>query len=121
MEAVMRIVRADVLEPFMKLPESMRHGQVRVFITPFEDGHEVSETKPRINREILRKFADPARHEEFIAGLRKKQAEGVQFDFDVQKLIDGTETDEDRQKRFRSEKGAWAKAVAKKYEGKNEG
>jgi hypothetical protein len=104
MEAVMQIIKADLLMPFMKIPESMRHSRVRVFITSLEDEEEEKAANPKINKAVWEKFADPARHEEFITDLREKQARGIHFDFDVQKLIDGTETEEDRQKRFRAEK-----------------
>ena len=47
----------------------------------------------------------------FVEHLKKQVAEGKSFDFDVQKLIDGTETEEDMQVRYRLEKQVWGNAV----------
>ncbi|MCL1992966.1 MAG: DUF104 domain-containing protein [Spirochaetes bacterium] len=40
----------------------------------------------------------------FVEHLKKQVAEGQSFDFDVQKVVDGTETEEDMQARYRLEK-----------------
>ena len=64
--------------------------------------------------ERLSNFRKKYNRETFIEHLKKKTEEGHSFDFDVQKLIDGSETDDDVQIRYRLEKQAWGKAIETK-------
>ena len=47
----------------------------------------------------------------FVEQLKKQAADGCRFEFDVHKVISGTETEEDMQVRYRLEKQAWGNAV----------
>jgi hypothetical protein len=54
--------------------------------------------------EKIRQFRKKYNHDVFINGLKEQAAKGQSFGFDVQKVIDGTETEEDAQARYRLEK-----------------
>ena len=69
------------------------------------------ETMPETITEKTDNFRRKYNREAFVDHLKKQVAEGQTFDFDVQKLIEGTETDEDIQIRYRLEKQAWGNAV----------
>ena len=47
----------------------------------------------------------------FVEQLKRQAAQGHRFEFDVQKVIDGTETEEDMQERYRLEKQVWGNAI----------
>jgi len=121
MEALVRVMDAGDLPPVFDIPAEMRRERVRVVVTPVEEAGakplkwlEEAEIPPGVNKEILLKFQAAARAGVFKEHLRKKLAEGFTFDFDAQKIIDGTETEEDRQRRYRMEKRAWVEAVAER-------
>jgi hypothetical protein len=107
MAAMTAIVEADRLSSRFEFPEDMRHSQVEVTVRPVEV------TNPQINIELLNKFRTNAGFH-FKEHLRQKLAEGHQFNFDAQKVIDGTETEEEMQARFRAEKRVWAEVVAER-------
>jgi hypothetical protein len=107
MAIIENLVYTNRLSAIFRIPDEMRHGRVEVTIRPIE------ETKPKVNMEILNKFRNNAGRE-FKEHLRQKLAEGVKFDFDAEKVINGTETEEEMQARFRSEKNAWAEDVAER-------
>jgi hypothetical protein len=116
MEAIVQTMNADNLAPIMQVPKAMRHKIVQVIVLEAvlrqpedEDGAESS--KPKVNQEMMKKFLDPQRHEEFVQHLKSKVAAGVCFDFDAQKIIDGTMTDADVQEYGKSLKQGWTKAV----------
>jgi transcription elongation factor len=69
------------------------------------------ETKPETTAEKVENFRRKYNHGTFVEHLKKLVAEGHSFDFDVQKVIDGTETEADMQIRYRLEKQAWGNAV----------
>ena len=54
--------------------------------------------------------------ETFVEHLEKQAEEGHSFGFDVQKIIDGTESEEEMQTRHRLEKQAWGNAVYEKIQ-----
>ncbi|GHT82448.1 hypothetical protein FACS1894137_01360 [Spirochaetia bacterium] len=110
MTVMTEIIDADRLSSIFEIPEEMRHRRVEVTIRPFPVSSE--KTKPKVNMELLNKFRNAGF--DFKEHLRQKLAEGYQFDFDAQKVIDGTETEEEMQARFRSEKNAWADDVAER-------
>jgi hypothetical protein len=97
MGTMTEVIDADRLSSIFRIPDEMRHGRVEVTIRPIE------ETKPKVNMEILNKFRNNAGRE-FKEHLRQKLDEGVKFDFDAEKVINGTETEEEMQARFRMEK-----------------
>jgi hypothetical protein len=108
MEAITQVMDADRLTSLFDIPDEMRYGQVEITIRALP-----KENKSRVNMELFNKFCNSAGFD-FKEHLQKKLAEGFQFDFDAQKVIDGTETEEEMQARFRSEKNAWADAVAER-------
>jgi len=69
------------------------------------------EAKPETTAEKVDNFRKKYNRGTFVENLKKQVAEGQSFDFDVQKLIDGNETEEDMQVRYRLEKQAWGNAV----------
>jgi hypothetical protein len=109
MAAMTAIVEAERLSSIFEIPEEMRHSRVEVTIRPFPVYQE--EAKPKVNMEALERFRTGFNFKEH---LKQKLAEGVQFDFDAQKIIDGTETEEEMQARFRAEKNTWAEVVAER-------
>ena len=81
----------------------------RVVVTIEEEKY--IETKPETTAEKVEKFRRKYNRETFVEHLKKQVAEGLSFDFDVQKVIDGTETEEDMQIRYRLEKQVWGNAI----------
>jgi hypothetical protein len=96
MEAITQVVDADILTSIFNIPDEMRYGQVEITIRSIP-----KENKPKVNMEALERFNKGFNLKDH---LRQKLAEGYQFDFDAQKIIDGTETEEEMQARFKSEK-----------------
>jgi hypothetical protein len=100
----------------------MRNEQVQVIILPLQNGKTSEKPEADIEpslyapddtvAERIRKFQEKHSHESFIEHLKQKQAEGVKCNFDVRKVIDGTETEEEIQERYRILKRAWANDVA---------
>jgi hypothetical protein len=111
METVVQILEAEKLVPVMYIPSEMRHSRLEVTIRPVEQA--VSETPPPagINRELMQKFLKAAESGEAKERLRKRLVEGVQFDFDAEKLINGTMTEADWQNLYVLQKQAWPKAA----------
>jgi len=54
-----------------------------------------------INKEIMRKFRKAAESGEAVKHLKDKLFKGARFDFDVDKLLNGTMTDDDWQNLYR--------------------
>jgi hypothetical protein len=109
MAAMTAIVEAERLSSIFEIPEEMRHRQVEVTMQPIEE----IKPSPKVNMELLNKFRNNAGFD-FKEHLRQRLAEGYKFDFDAQKVIDGTETEEEIQDRFRAEKKVWAKDVSER-------
>ena len=61
--------------------------------------------------EKIAQFRKKYNRETFIEHLKEQVANGRTFCFDVQKVIDGTETEEEVQERYRLEKQAWGKTI----------
>jgi hypothetical protein len=59
----------------------------------------------------MQKFLKAAESGEAKERLKKRLAEGVHFDFDTGKLINGTMTEEDWQNLYALQKQAWPKAA----------
>jgi len=64
--------------------------------------------------EKIAQFRKKHNRETFVAHLKEQVAKGRTFEFDVQKVINGTETEEEEQARYRQEKQVWGKTVANK-------
>ena len=81
----------------------------RVVVTIEEEKYVV--TKSETVAEKVENFRRKYNRGTFIEQLKKQVAEGHSFEFDVQKVIDGNETEEDIQIRYRLEKQAWGNTV----------
>ncbi|MDR3338375.1 MAG: hypothetical protein LBT16_14360 [Treponema sp.] len=98
MEALVKIMEAEELVPIFDIPSEMRNSRVEVTIRPME------QEKRKTTAEKIKEFREKYTHEAFIEHLKQKVSEGFQFSFDVQKVIDGTETEEEREARYKSHK-----------------
>jgi hypothetical protein len=115
MEAVVQILEAEELAPVMYIPSEMRHTRLEVTLRPAGEAAAV-EPGPtaHTNREIMQKFLKAAESGEAKEHLKRKLAEGAQFDFDAEKLISGTMTEDDWQDLYTLQKQAWPQAAAEK-------
>ncbi|MDR0551348.1 MAG: hypothetical protein LBG72_04950 [Spirochaetaceae bacterium] len=111
MQALVKIMEAEKLFPIFDIPVAMRNRRLEVTIRPADEEKQTAAT----TIDKIRKFREKHTHEAFVEHLKKKLAEGVKFDFDAQKIIDGTETEEDIQERYKIMKGAWAEAAVEKF------
>jgi predicted peroxiredoxin len=115
MEAVKQIVDAVRISSIIDLPDEMMEGQVEVIVLPIHSFNSevrgLKEEKENTTSERIRKFREKHNYKTFVDHLKKCVAQGVKFDFDVQKLIDGTETLEEKQARYKSEKQTWSKII----------
>ncbi|MDR0877201.1 MAG: hypothetical protein LBN21_04050 [Treponema sp.] len=107
MEAVVQVMEAEVLIPLMEIPPAMLHKRVEVTVRPVENSGQPEENIA----EKIAKFRIKYQGETLREYVKQKSAEGIVFDFDAQKVIDGAETDEDRQYRYRLGKQAWAQHI----------
>lgn len=112
MEAIVQIMDAEKLLPVMDIPENLLNNKVQVVIIPFPEYQEKSEeTERRITLKKIEEFRKKYNRETFTEHLKKKLEEGVVFEFDAHKIIDGTETEDEKQQRYRMEKRAWSDSV----------
>ena len=63
--------------------------------------------------ERSKQFRKKYNREVFIDHLKEQVANGQSFGFDVQKVISGTETEEEVQARYRLEKQIWGNTIVK--------
>jgi hypothetical protein len=121
MQAVKQIINAEKLESIIDIPDGMKHRQVEVIVLPlmqFSDEMRDSENqKTETTLDRIARFRKKHNHETFIEHLRQKLAEGFKFDFDAEKVINGTETEEEKQNRYQMEKRTWQDTVAKETSG----
>jgi hypothetical protein len=83
---------------------------VEVTIKPIE------KTSRGTPAERIEQFRKKYSREFFIEQLKEQAAKGQSFDFDVRKVIDGTETEKETQARYRLEKQTWGNAVGRKFD-----
>jgi uncharacterized protein (DUF1684 family) len=113
MQAVKQIIDAEKLKSIIDIPDGMRHRQVEVIVLPLDMGPLVNQ-KTETTLERIARFREKHNHETFIGHLKRKLAEGFQFDFDAEKIINGTETEKEKQQRYRMEKQVWQDIIAEK-------
>ena len=119
MEAIIQEVEVERLFPIfdiLSVPKDTRdiwNGRVEVTIKPVEKQAKVT------TAERIAQFRQKYNRETFVAHLKEQVAKGRTFEFDVQKVIDGTETEEEEQARYRLEKQTWGKAIGDKIGGDN--
>jgi len=117
MEAIVQEIDVERILPFfdiLSVPKDTRdiwNGRVQVTIKPIEKKSTLT------TAEKIAQFRKKHNRETFVEHLKEQVAKGRTFDFDVQKVIDGTETEEDKQARYRMEKQVWGKTVENKTGG----
>ena len=114
MEAIVQEIEVERLFSFfdiLSVPKAARdgwNGRVEVTIKPIE------KTSQLTTAERIAQFRKKHNRDTFVEHLKEQVAKGRTFDFDVQKVINGTETEEEEQARYRQEKQAWNKTVTDK-------
>ena len=98
MEAIIQEIEVEKLLPIFDIPREIWNSRVEVTIKPIEN------TSRETSAERIEQFRKKYNHEGFIDHLKQQAAKGHSFGFDVQKVIDGTETEEETQARYRLEK-----------------
>ena len=98
MEAITQVMDVEELTSIFNIPEKMRNRRVEVTIRPIEK-ETCQSTAERIEQ-----FRKKYNRETFVEHLKKQLSEGHSFDFDVLKVINGTETEEEKQVRYSLEK-----------------
>ena len=105
MEAIIQEIEVEKLLPIFDIPKEIWNSRVEVTIKPIEN------TPRGTTMERIEQFRRKYNRDVFVAHLKEQIAKGHSFDFDVQKVIDGTETEEEAQARYRLEKQTWGKAI----------
>jgi len=101
MEAIVQEIEVEKLLPLFNIPKEIWNSRVEVTIKPIEKSF--SDTTTQRIRQYRKKY----NRDVFIDCLKEQAANGHSFGFDVQKVIDGTETEEETQTRYRLEKQTW--------------
>ena len=105
MEAIVQEIEVERLLPIFDIPKEIWNSRVEVTIKPIE------KTSHGTTAEKIRQYRQKYNREVFVDHLKKQTAKGHSFGFDVQKVIDGTETGEETQARYRLEKQTRGKAI----------
>jgi len=106
MQAIVQEIDVEKLFPIFDIPRETWNGRVQVTIKPIEK-------KPALTTaEKIAQFRKKHNRETFVEHLKEQVAKGCTFDFDVQKVIDGTETEKEAQARYRLEKQTWGNSVS---------
>jgi hypothetical protein len=115
MEAIIQEIEVEKLLPIFDIPKDIWNSRVEVTIKPIENKLQ------RTPADKIEQFRKKYNREFFIGQLREQAANGYSFDFDVQKVIDGTETEEETQARYRLEKQSWGNTIKEKGTGEKHG
>jgi hypothetical protein len=113
MEAIIQEIEVEKLLPIFDIPKEIWNSRVEVTIKPLE------KTSHETTAEKIEQFRKKYNREVFIKQLKEQVAKGHSFGFDVCKVIDGTETEEEMQARYRLEKQTWGNSVRGKTQGDN--
>ena len=105
METITQEIEVERLFPIFDIPRDSWNGRVEVTIKPIEKKPELT------TAEKIVQFRKKYNREAFIDHLKEQTAKGNSFGFDVQKVIDGTETEEEAQARYRLEKQTWGNSI----------
>ena len=112
MEAIIQEIEVEKLFPIFDIPRDKWNGRVEVTIKPIE------KTSQLTTAEKIEQFRKKYSREVFTGQLKEQAAKGSSFGFDVQKVIDGTETEEEAQARYRLEKKIWGNIMGENAGGK---
>jgi len=108
MEAIVQEIEVEKLLPIFNIPKEIWNSRVEVTIKPIE------KTLNNTTAERIRQYRKKYNRNVFIDNLKEQSAKGHSFGFDVQKVIDGTETEEETQARYRLEKQTWGNEIGRK-------
>jgi len=108
MEAIIQEIEVEKLFPIFNIPRDKWNGKVEVTIKPIE-----TTTQPT-TAENINQFRRKYNREVFITHLKEQVDMGQSFAFNVKKVIDGTESEEEQQVRYRLEKQIWSKTINEK-------
>jgi hypothetical protein len=107
MEAIIQEIEVEKLLPIFDIPKEIWNSRVEVTIKPIE------KTVRDTASERIRQYRKKYNRDVFINRLKEQAATGHSFAFDVQKVIDGTETEAESQARYRLEKQTWSNATGR--------
>jgi len=110
MEAIIQEIEVERLLPIFDIPKEIWNSRVEVTIKPIEH------TSHGTSAERIKQFREKYNRDVFIGHLREQTDKGHSFGFDVQKVIDGTETEAEAQARYRLEKQTWGNAIGEKLD-----
>jgi len=113
MEAVVQILEAEKLAPVMYIPSEMLHSRLEVTLRPVRETAAESVQTTYVDKEIMQKFRKAAESGEAVKHLHDKINEGAHFNFDAEKIINGTMTEDDWQNLYTIQKKAWHTAAKK--------
>jgi hypothetical protein len=108
MEAIVQEIEVEKLLPIFDIPKEIWNSRVEVTIKPIE------KSMNGTTAEKIRQYRQKYNRDVFIDRLKEQAAQGHSFGFDVQKVIDGTETEEETQARYRLEKQTWGNESGRK-------
>ena len=97
MEAVVQILEAEKLAPVMYIPSEMLHSRLEVTLRPVMETAVEAVQTTHVDKEIMQKFRKAAESGEAVKHLQDKFFEGARFDFDAEKILNGTMTEDDWQ------------------------
>ena len=105
MEAIVQEIEVERLFPIFDIPKDTWNGRVEVTIKPIE------KRVPETTSDRIAQFRKKYNRDVFINQLKEQVSKGQSFNFNVQKVIDGTETEEETQARYRLEKQTWGNSI----------
>jgi len=105
-DAIVQQIEVERLLPIFDFPKEIQTGLVEVTIRPLETKQVDSVT------DRIKKFTAKYNRESFINHLKEQISQGHEFAFDATKIIDGTETEEEAQARYRQEKQTWGNLIS---------
>jgi len=126
MEAIVQEIEVEKLLPIFDIPKEIWNSRVEVTIKPIEISIRGTTAEPQpspkgVEPEVrgsplekIRQYRQKYNRNVFVDRLKEQAAQGHSFGFDVQKVIDGTETEEETQERYRLEKQTWSNETGRK-------
>ena len=107
METIVQEIEVERLLPIFDIPKEIWNSRVEVTIKPIE------KISHGTTAEKIRQYRKKYNREAFIDRLKEQAVKGHSFGFDVQKVIDGTETEKETQASYRLEKRTWGNEAGK--------
>jgi hypothetical protein len=119
MQAIRRIISAELLSPIISLPKEFQEGEVEIIVLSCSAKNEavvspiapVQSDKGKTQKPILNASALKELQGAIANGLQNAVDRGENFGFDIQKFLDGTESKDNRAYRLLQEKNAWTNGV----------